>query len=229
MRNLIKVFYRYILYVLGFISKFIPIGSLFYAIEESPSLEEESNKYLTDALKQAKFYLEYGSGGSTVLASKLGVDYITIETDLLFLNAVKNKVNQLGNKNLSKQKYLYRNIGLTSRWGHPLFPDTRRQSLLTKFKNYSDPKFAMRDKPDLIMIDGRFRAVTLLRMYDYLKTYTGWKVLFDDYFSREEYKIVSQFFKVDERLGRLAVLNDIIKCNPDELEEAIGKYITDSN
>ena len=109
-----------------------------------------------------------------------------------------------------------------------MFPDTRRQSLLTKFKNYSDPKFAMRDKPDLIMIDGRFRAVTLLRLYDYLKTYTGWKVLFDDYFSREEYKIVSQFFKVDERLGRLAVLNDIIKCNPDELEEAIGKYITDS-
>ena len=52
--------------------------------------------------------------------------------------------------------------------------------------------------------------------------------MFDDYFSREEYKIVSQFFKVDERLGRLAVLNDIIKCNPDELEEAIGKYITDS-
>ncbi len=229
MRNLIKVFYQYILYVLGFISQFIPIGSLFYAIEESPSLEDESNKYLTDALKEAKFYLEYGSGGSTVLASKLGVDYITIETDLLFLNAVKNKVNQLGNKNLSKQKYLFRNIGLTSRWGHPLFPDTRRQSLLTKFKNYSDPKFVMRDKPDLIMIDGRFRVVTLLRMYDYLKTYSGWKVLFDDYFSREEYQIVSQFFKVDERLGRLAVIKDIIKCNPNELEEAIGRYIIDSH
>ena len=229
MRKLIKVFYHYILYVLGFISQFIPIGSLFYAIEESPSLEDESNKYLTDALKEAKFYLEYGSGGSTVLASKLGVDYITIETDLLFLNAVKNKVNQLGNKNLSKQKYLFRNIGLTSRWGHPLFSDTRRQSLLTKFKNYSDPKFVMRDKPDLIMIDGRFRVVTLLRMYDYLKTYSGWKVLFDDYFSREEYQIVSQFFKVDERLGRLAVIKDIIKCNPNELAEAIGRYIIDSH
>ena len=44
MRNLIKVFYRYIRYVLGFISQLIPIGSLFYAIEESPSLEEASNK-----------------------------------------------------------------------------------------------------------------------------------------------------------------------------------------
>ena len=228
MRNLIKVLYRYILYVLGFISQFIPIGSLFYTIEESPSLEEESNKFLTDALKEARFYLEYGSGGSTVLASKLGVDYITIETDLLFLNAVKNKVNQFGNKNLSKQKYLYRNIGLTSRWGHPLFPDTRRQSLLTKFKNYSDPKFAMRDKPDLIMIDGRFRAVTLLRMYDFLKSYSGWQVLFDDYFSREEYKIVSKFFMVDERIGRLAVIKDIINCNPDELNEAIDNYIVDS-
>ena len=228
MRNLIKVLYRYILYVLGFISQFIPIGSLFYTIEESPSLEEESNKFLTDALKEARFYLEYGSGGSTVLASKLGVDYITIETDLLFLNAVKNKVNQFGNKNLSKQKYLYRNIGLTSRWGHPLFPDTRRQSLLTKFKNYSDPKFAMRDKPDLIMIDGRFRAVTLLRMYDFLKSYSGWQVLFDDYFSREEYKIISKFFMVDERIGRLAVIKDIINCDPDELNEAIDNYIVDS-
>jgi len=228
MRNMIKTTYRCLLYILGFVSYLFPIGSLFYKIEENPSLEELSNKFLTNALKKSKFYLEYGSGGSTVLASKLGIDYITIETDLLFLNSVKHKVKKVGHRNLSKQIYVYRNIGLTSRWGHPLFPKTSKQSLLTKFKNYSDPEFIMRDKPDLIMIDGRFRAVTLLRMYDVLKSYSGWQVLFDDYFSREEYKIISKFFMVDERIGRLAVIKDIINCDPDELNEAIDNYIVDS-
>lgn len=225
MRNVIKYIYRYLLYLLGFISQVVPIGSLFYTIEETPSLEKDSNQYLIDSLKESKFYLEYGSGGSTVLASKLGINYITIDTDLLFLNAVKQKVNQIGYKKLSKQTYLHRNIGPTSRWGHPLFPETRKQSLLSKFKNYSDPKFFMRDKPDLIMIDGRFRVATLLRMYDFLKSYSGWQVLFDDFFSRDDYKIVSKFFLIDERIGRLAVIKNVVSCNPDELNDAIKKYI----
>ena len=227
MRNVFKNIYRYFLYLLGFISQFIPLGSLFYTIEEKPSLENDSNKFLINSLKESKFYLEYGSGGSTVLASKLGIDYITIDTDLLFLNAVKHKVNQIWYKKFSNQTYLYRNIGPTSRWGYPLFSETRKQSLLTKFKNYSEPKFVMRDKPDLIMIDGRFRVATLLRMYDFLKSYSGWQVLFDDYFSREEYKIVSKFFSIDERIGRLAVIKNIVNCHPNELNDAINKYIFD--
>ena len=161
----------------------------------------------------------------TLWVPRLGRRQIRIDTDLLFLNAVKQKVNQIGYKKLSKQTYLHRNIGPTSRWGHPLFPETRKQSLLSKFKNYSDPKFFMRDKPDLIMIDGRFRVATLLRMYDFLKSYSGWQVLFDDFFSREDYKIVSKFFLIDERIGRLAVIKNVVSCNPDELNDAIKKYI----
>ena len=228
LRNVIKITYHYVRYLLGFVSKIIPIGKFFYSIEETPSLEKSSNKFFTDSLSKSNLYLEYGSGGSTVLASKLGVDYITIETDLLFLNAVKNKIDQLGNNNLSNQKYIYRNIGLTSKWGHSLFPGTKKEKLLRKFKNYSDPKFVMKDKPDLIMIDGRFRVVTLLRMYSYLKSYSGWRVLFDDYFSREEYQVVSKFFKVDERVGRLAVITETINCKSYELDDAINNHIFDS-
>tara|TARA_Y100001960_G_C14640959_1_gene810829 strand:+ start:468 stop:1172 length:705 start_codon:yes stop_codon:yes gene_type:complete len=227
-RNVIKITYHCARYLLGFISKIFPIGKFFYSIDETPSLEKASNKFFTDSLSKSKLYLEYGSGGSTVLASKLGINYITVETDLIFLNAVKNKVNQLGNKSLSNQKYIYKNIGLTSRWGHSLFPGTKRKGLLRKFRNYSDPKFVMKDKPDLIMIDGRFRAVTLLRMYSRLKSYSGWKVLFDDYFSREEYQIVSKFFKVDKRVGRLAVITETINCESYELDDAINNYIFDS-
>ena len=59
----------------------------------------------------------------------------------------------------------------------------------------------------------------------FLKSYSGWQVLFDDFFSREEYKIVSKFFLIDERIGRLAVIKNVVNCNPDELNDAINKYI----
>ena len=45
------------------------------------------------------------------------------------------------------------------------------------------------------------------------------------FFSREEYKIVTKFFLIDERIGRLAVIKNVVNCNPDELNDAINKYI----
>ena len=43
-----------------------------------------SNNYFKKLLKISKFYFEYGSGSSTLLARKLNKKFISIETDKSF-------------------------------------------------------------------------------------------------------------------------------------------------
>ncbi len=60
-----------------------------------PSLEPEAKILLTSLLENSKIFLEYGAGGSTHLAARMGVHrIISVESDALFqgkfLKIIKN-------------------------------------------------------------------------------------------------------------------------------------------
>ncbi len=83
-----------------------------------PHMEDEGLKLLENRFQTAKVYLEYGAGGSTVLAALLRVEVIhSIDSDLGFLCAVENKVAEC--KTRSKISTYYVDIGPTKEWGVP--------------------------------------------------------------------------------------------------------------
>ena len=51
----------------------------------------QANNFFKKHLKKCKFYLEYGSGNSTILANKLKKKYVSIEADKSFFNYLKNE------------------------------------------------------------------------------------------------------------------------------------------
>src|SRR5262249_34058773 len=53
-----------------------------------------SREYFADRLLRSRFYLEYGSGGSTVLAARLQKRFISVESDGYYLRAVRKKIAQ---------------------------------------------------------------------------------------------------------------------------------------
>jgi len=65
-------------------------------------------------------YLEYGSGGSTYLAAKLKKTFITIDSDKIFLDAVRKKIIRDGIYDDESQTYCHANIGPTKEWGQPI-------------------------------------------------------------------------------------------------------------
>ena len=72
-----------------------------------------SNDYFKRILKISKFYFEYGSGSSTLLAKKLNKKFISVETDKSFYSFLKNKgINQI----------IYSDIGPTKYYSIPILP-----------------------------------------------------------------------------------------------------------
>lgn len=80
-----------------------------------PSLDRETLQRLKSELASAKLYLEWGSGGSTVLADRLRVPTITVESDLFYARSVRKVLAG------SCVELLTPEIGLTGQWGWPLF------------------------------------------------------------------------------------------------------------
>lgn len=192
---------------------------------------ERTTTWLTERLKQSKMYLEFGSGGSTYLAAKLGIPFITIDSDNFFLGDVRNKIIKNGFYNESAQKYIHRNIGLTEEWGTPIIflkiISKKRRSMFAKYSDFPLTFPNTGKSPDLILIDGRFRVACALKAINALKNDSKWMLIIDDYIDRPFYKAVEQFAKLDYFVGRMAVFSSLQEFDESELTRSIKIYEQD--
>ena len=175
-------------------------------IAENPSFvsEEAVEKYF-ELLRNSSFYVEYGSGGSTVAAAKLGKNFSSYEPSEKFLKLVSKKIKQLGkfDPQCMDLKSIY--YGPTRTWGIP-FPYVLSKFIFRKgMQKYSNPHWEnLKRFPDLILIDGRFRVACALKAIKSLKHQDNWVIIVDDYLDREEYKIIEEFSELDAVIGTTA-------------------------
>lgn len=162
--------------------------------------------YFKNQVSRSKVYLEWGSGGSTLLALKYGVKFIySAETNKEWYVKIMEKVNLLKSASIYKDvnvKVSFIDLGPTNEWGHPLTN--------THYKEFHKYVLApwiecMKDgnKPDLIFIDGRFRVACFL--VSLLFADEGTEILIDDYADRPHYHIVEKYVKPESFVGRMAV------------------------
>ena len=187
-------------------------------ISETPSFDAEGLAFFAKALTGIRTYLEYGSGGSTVLASRFVQRLFSVESDARFLQAVERKVRAIGSK--SENHFLHADIGLTEFWGKPAFTNLT-PARLQRWSGYPQLPWKSLNTagviPDLILIDGRFRVACMLECLIRLDG-RDTTVCFDDYFDRESYAVVEQFADLVDRAGRMAVFRkkkslDVEACN----------------
>ena len=169
-------------------------------IPRRPHMEPEGLDRLTERLKATRSYLEYGAGGSTVLAVEMGVERIvSVESDRDFLQAVK--LAACGSIEDDRLTEHFVDIGPTAEWGNPTdrscsprwpaYPST-------VWKQYLDEQ----EYPDLVLIDGRFRVACFLTTL--MMARSGMTILFDDYFDRPHYHLVEKYLAPVSRAGRMA-------------------------
>jgi len=169
-------------------------------IPNSPHMEQEGIILLKERLRMAEIYLEYGAGGSTVLAAEMGVKEIhTIDTDRGFLDAVQRRVAEHSPE--AKMTAHHIDIGPTKEWGQP--SDRALANLWPRYCVAAwDALLLQNSWPDLILIDGRFRVACFLASLMLAKP--GTIILFDDYFDRPHYHAVEKHLRPSAQAGRLA-------------------------
>ncbi len=162
------------------------------------TLPNEVARHLKEVYTNASVILEYGSGGSTVLASELsGKQVFTVENDLSW---AANMISYINQASLPSPAVIHTvDIGKTGPWARPL-DDTNWRS----FHKYPLSVWDREDfvQPDVILIDGRFRVACFVAAV--MKISKPTIVLFDDYGDRDFYHDVERLAKPVKMIGRMA-------------------------
>ena len=151
--------------------------------------------------------LEYGSGGSSVLALKANSknQLYSCETDSLWLSRLSTFLTEEG---LSDRFHpLHCDVGRTKQWGYPdldqeAFNHGRgTQFLMSAWKPWSVLR-TQKINPDFILIDGRWRVPSFLAAV--VNCQAPVKILFDDYLERKKYHVVESIQAPVRMIGRAA-------------------------
>ena len=182
---------------------------------------KKSNLYFKKCLKSSKFYLEYGAGASTFFAKKNKKKFISLEADKSFYSFLKRNIKQI--------KYL--DIGPTKYFSIPLLPVCIIKKKINYYSNYMTNIYnSLGVIPDLILIDGRFRILTTLKIIRFLKKKKAQNItiIIDDYLVREHYKNIENIITV-QLVGRFGIIkyNPRIIINNKKLDLLINNFLYD--
>ena len=101
-----------------------------------------TNSFFFNKLKKSKFYFEYGSGSSTLVANELNKKFISIELDKKYYLELKKKIKN--------DQVKFFNIGPVGEFSYPIF---KLKKKIVNYINSIDTYLSNEDYPDLILID----------------------------------------------------------------------------
>ncbi|GGG61381.1 hypothetical protein GCM10011415_04330 [Salipiger pallidus] len=163
-------------------------------------MPEAEAALLRDLYGRAQVILEYGSGGSTVLASELpGRTVFSVESDRDWAQMMRGWFDQNPPADGTEVDVIWADIGETKDWGHP-----KDDSEWRRWPRYPLEVWGLKEfrQPDVVLVDGRFRVGCALATA-YLAE-RPMALLFDDYAPREHYHKVEEFLGAPQMTGRMA-------------------------
>jgi hypothetical protein len=162
---------------------------------------DEEKAFVQQTYAQATTILEYGSGGSTMLAAKLRKSCVSVESDLAWTEALNAAITNISDDKPTAQA-LHIDMGPTGRWGFP--QDSEKW---TRYWRYPMQVWDRRGlvAPDVVLIDGRMRKACFAAVL--MNVTQDTLVLFDDYADRKKYHRVERFIAPDRCVGRMAVFS----------------------
>ena len=175
---------------------------------ESTELPPTISKFITKHLGPSKIFLEFGSGGSTSIAYSSGAKVYSVESDPLYVAAVK-KLPHIVSVRI--------NLGIVGPYGAPIFHPIRKPRRRWGY-DYSNLVWDLFPdlSPDVVLIDGRYRVACALNVILRSKN-RELLLLIDDYVGRDEYHIINNFAKLvdilEDRLAIFRINAEILELN----------------
>ena len=164
------------------------------------TLPEAEAAHLRAVYAEAGAILEYGSGGSTLVAAELpGKRVFSVESDRRWARMMSAWLAANPPADGTEVEVIWANIGETAEWGQP-----KDDSEWRRFARYPLGVWDKDDfvHPDVVLVDGRFRAgCALATAFRASRPVT---LLFDDYATRARNHQVEEFIGAPRLIGRMA-------------------------
>ena len=164
------------------------------------TLPEEEAERVADAYGKANVILEYGSGGSTVLASELPQKTVfSVESDQAWAQMMQGWLAQNPPMTGTQVEVIWSNVGETGDWGRPVNDKGWRHYAAYPLAVWQREDFV---QPDVVLVDGRFRAgCAMAAAFGTTRPVT---LLVDDYKRRVGYHAIEEFLGTPRLIGRMA-------------------------
>ncbi len=178
-----------------------------FTAPEAPHFDPASLPLFTSLLQDARRYLEFGAGGSTLAAASLGVSTLSVESDRFYARVLRRRL-----PSKAPAEIIDADIGLTGNWGTPVFR-TPTPGRVARWRRYVDLPFERLKRlggpfPSLILIDGRFRrACALESARQSALANQPTTLFFDDYDGREHYHDIERHLGRPQMVGRAAIFS----------------------
>lgn len=155
---------------------------------------------VAEAYGNASVILEYGSGGSTILASELtGKSVISVESDQAWAQMMQGWLAQNPPVKGTQVEIVWCNVGETGDWGRPVNDKAWRHYAEYPLAVWQRADFV---QPDVVLVDGRFRAgCAMAAAFSTARPIT---LLVDDYRRRVGYHAIEEFLGAPRLIGRMA-------------------------
>lgn len=168
-------------------------------VPEAPilTLPKAEAALLREVYAGASSVLEYGSGGSTLVAADCGAEVFSVESSAEWAGMMQAYFAAHGSP--ERIRIHYADIGPTKAWGRP-----KRAGAVDKWPGYALSVWERPDfvAPDVVLIDGRFRLACFLTTA--ILTKRDVTVLWDDYIDRPSYHQVEKLVRPVSMTGRMA-------------------------
>jgi hypothetical protein len=180
--------------------------------------QKDELEFLREQLRNTEFLLEYGTGGSTLLALNAGPKRIvSCETDAGYIDDFRLKhASDFWNFSMIELRHL--DVGVTKKWGYPVetFTDSQADGYFRVIEEHADA--------DTVFIDSRFRVAVAAKCYLFLGDDA--KFLIHD-FDRKHYLPVLEFLELEEQVGTLALLKKRPNSS-DRAERIFREHVADA-
>lgn len=183
-----------------------------------PAMHPKELAMLTALMSRSHHLLEFGAGGSTTLALKLGVSkVIAVESDTIWIERLRADEAAARAICEGRLQLLHADIGPISTLGAPATGDTQE-----KWPAYAARPWALVDREalDLVLIDGRFRAACAL--HSVLRVRPQTIIAIHDFWNRSEYHSVLPFLDEIARCDRLGVFQPKINFDRGAAERQLA-------
>ena len=145
-------------------------------------------------ITSSKTYGEYGVGKSTRwVLNNSQARVLAVDSSQAWIDLVRT-----GNEASKRLDIQWIDLGTLGWAGRPVSYEKRDQ-----FWAYIESIWNRDQRPDLVLVDGRFRVACFL--YSLVTGTPGTHLLFDDYTDRPEYHLVEEFIKPVQTCGRQAL------------------------
>ncbi len=150
-----------------------------YPIFYSFVMEQDEKKLFEEIVKGSKYYLEFGSGGSTFKTLQISRAVVhSVESDLFWMDQIRLHLFIKYHTMRKRLKFHHVDIGALAGWGRPANQDSKHL-----FPNYSSTIFdsITAEKIDTVLVDGRFRVACTLSTILHCHGNKGLRILIHDF------------------------------------------------